>query len=198
MNSYFSVADQEDGFSVDNGTLQVISMVISGSHYRVSYFPSQEMEEEAMEQNMNADHSVNEENMDTHVMNPSSPMNKEELIFADMSCVSILISPILTKIDQDYFPIVDRSFIEPSCSENSCDFPLSTNREYVLEDISDSNIMQEKKNHVDHFNQGEETNIQELTPLAQQYTFRLEEENNAKEESFYCETIPSVEPTDSQ
>jgi hypothetical protein len=45
-NSYFFVANQEEGFSVDNGTLRVTPMVMSGSHYSISPFSSQEMEEE--------------------------------------------------------------------------------------------------------------------------------------------------------
>jgi hypothetical protein len=67
-----------------------------------------------------------------------------------------------------------------------------------LKDISDSHILQEKNNNVDHFTQGEEINIQEITLLAQQSTFFLEEENNVEEEGVDCETIPSVEPTNSQ
>jgi hypothetical protein len=48
-------------------------MVMSGSHYPISYFPSQGMEEEAMGKDMNVDHFVNEENMDTHDMNFPHP-----------------------------------------------------------------------------------------------------------------------------
>jgi hypothetical protein len=41
LSSYFFVADQEKGFTVDNGTLRVVPMVMSGSHYPISYFISQ-------------------------------------------------------------------------------------------------------------------------------------------------------------
>jgi hypothetical protein len=81
-------------------------MVMSGSHYPISSFPSQEMEEEAMEKDMNVDQSINEENMDTHNMKPSSPMDKVELIYVDLSCSVVIISPSLTEIDQECFPIV--------------------------------------------------------------------------------------------
>jgi hypothetical protein len=46
--------------------------------------------------------------------------------------------------------------------------------------------------------QGEEINIQDIPLLSQQSTFFLEEENHVEEEHVDCETIPSVEPTDSQ
>jgi hypothetical protein len=63
-------------------------MVMSGSHYPISYFPSQGMEEGAMEKNLKADHFVNEENMDTHEINSSSPMDNLELVPLDfgLSC----------------------------------------------------------------------------------------------------------------
>jgi hypothetical protein len=32
-SSYFSIANQEEGLSTDNGTLQVTPMVILGSHF---------------------------------------------------------------------------------------------------------------------------------------------------------------------
>jgi hypothetical protein len=48
-SSYFFVVDQEEGFPVDNGTLHVTLMVMSGSPYPISSFLSQEMEEEVME-----------------------------------------------------------------------------------------------------------------------------------------------------
>ena len=64
-SSNFLVADQEKVFPVDNGTLWVPPMVMSGSHYPISYFPSQGMEEETMRKYMNADHFINKENMDT-------------------------------------------------------------------------------------------------------------------------------------
>jgi hypothetical protein len=53
----------------------VTPMVMSGSHYPLSSFPSQEMEEGAMEKNLKVDHFVNEENLDTLKMNPSSHMD---------------------------------------------------------------------------------------------------------------------------
>jgi hypothetical protein len=73
-SSDFSVVDQEEGFHVDNGTLQVTLMVMSSSHYPISFFISQEKEEEAMGKYLDADHFVNEENIDTCEMNSSSPM----------------------------------------------------------------------------------------------------------------------------
>jgi hypothetical protein len=197
-SSYFSVVDQEEGFPIDNGTLWVTLMVMSGSHYPISSFPSQGMEEEAMGKDTNVDHFVNEENIDTHDMNPSSPMDNLELIYFDLNCPVVINSPSSTDIDQECFPTVDGLVIEPSCSKNSCDFLLSSNHEYVLEDISDSHIVQEKNNHVDLFTQGEEINIQDIPLLSQQSTFFLEEENHVEEERVDCETIPSVEPTNSQ
>jgi hypothetical protein len=38
------VVDQEEDFLVDNGTFWVTPMVMSGSHYPISFSPSQEME----------------------------------------------------------------------------------------------------------------------------------------------------------
>jgi len=38
------VFDQEEDFLVDNGTFWVTPMVTSGSHYPISFSPSQEME----------------------------------------------------------------------------------------------------------------------------------------------------------
>jgi hypothetical protein len=67
-----------------------------------------------------------------------------------------------------------------------------------LKDITNSHIFQEKNNNVDHFTQGEEINIQEITLLAQESTFCLKEENNVDEKGVDCEIIPSVEPIDSQ
>jgi hypothetical protein len=110
-----------------------------------------------------------------------------------LSCV--INSPSLTKIDQECFPIVGGLFIETSCSKNSFDFLLSSNHEYVLEDISDSHILQGKNNHANIFTQGEEINIHDIPLLAQQSTFCLKEENHVEEEHVDCETIPSVEPT---
>jgi hypothetical protein len=95
-SSYFFVVDQEEGFPVDNGTLRVTPMVMSGSHYPISSFPSQEMEEEAMGKDLNVDHFVNEENMDTHEMNSSSPMDNLELVPFDLDCPIVINSPSLT------------------------------------------------------------------------------------------------------
>jgi hypothetical protein len=67
-----------------------------------------------------------------------------------------------------------------------------------LKDISDSHIVQEKRNHVDHFTQGEEINIQGITLLAQKSTSFLEEEKNVAEVGVHCETIPSVDTIYSQ
>jgi hypothetical protein len=92
-SSYFSVVDQEEDFPIDNGTLRVTPMVMSGSHYPISSFSSQEMEEEAMEKTLNVDHFVNEENMDTHEMNSSSPMDNLELIPLDLDCPDVTNSP---------------------------------------------------------------------------------------------------------
>jgi hypothetical protein len=51
-------------------------MVMSGSHYPISSFPSQGMEEEAMGKNLNADHFVNKKILDIHEINISSPTIK--------------------------------------------------------------------------------------------------------------------------
>jgi len=45
-------------------------------------------------ENMNVDYSINEENIDTHVMDPSSQINKVELISTDLSCCDVILSPI--------------------------------------------------------------------------------------------------------
>jgi hypothetical protein len=129
---------------------------------------------------MNVDQSINEENMETHNMIPSSPMDKMESIYVDLSCYVVITSLSLTDIDQECFPIVARLFIEPSCSENSCDLLLFSNHEYVLKDISYSHILWEKNNNIDHFTQGEEINIQGIMILEQKSTFCLEEENNGE------------------
>jgi hypothetical protein len=102
------------------------------------------MEEGAMEKNLKVDHFVNEENMDTHEMNSSSPMDNLELVPLDLDCPVVTNSPCITDIEQECFPIVDGSFIETSCSKDSCDFLPSSNHEYALEDISDSHIVQGK------------------------------------------------------
>jgi hypothetical protein len=90
---------------------------------------------------MNVYQYINEENMDTHDMKPSSQMVKVELIFVELNSSAVIISPSLTEIDQKGFPIFVELFIEPSCFENSCDFILSSDREYVLKDISDSHVL---------------------------------------------------------
>jgi hypothetical protein len=197
-SSYFFVVDQEEGFPVDNGTLRVTPMVMSGSHYPISSFPSQEMEEEAMEKNLNVDHFVNEENLDTHEMNSSSPMDNLELVYFDLDCPVVTNSPSITDIDQECFPTIDGLFIETSCSNDSCDFLLSSNHEYVLEDISDSHIVQEKNNHVDLFTSRRRNKHTRHTSFITTIHFFLEEENHVEEEHVDCETMPSVEPTNSQ
>jgi hypothetical protein len=47
----FFLVTQEEDFPVDNGTLWVTLMVMSSSYYPLASFPSQEMEEGAMEKN---------------------------------------------------------------------------------------------------------------------------------------------------
>jgi hypothetical protein len=106
LSSYFSVVDQEEGLLVDNGTLCVTPMVMLVSHYPISSFPSQGMEEEAMGKDMNVDHFVNEENMGTHDMNSSSPMDNLELVFFNLNCPSTINSPSLTNIDNECFPTI--------------------------------------------------------------------------------------------
>jgi len=81
----FSIDNQEEGFSVDNWTTQVTPMVMLSSHYPTSSFPSQEMEEEYMGKDMNVYHFVNEENLHSHDMNPSSPMDNLELVPFDLN-----------------------------------------------------------------------------------------------------------------
>jgi hypothetical protein len=125
-------------------------------------------------------------------------MDNLELVYVDLNCPVVINSPSSTDIEQECFPTDDGLVIEPSCSKNSCDFLLSSNHEYVLKDISDSHIVQEKDNNNDLFTQGEEINIQDIPLLSQQSTFFLEEENHVEEECVDCETNPSVEPTNSQ
>jgi hypothetical protein len=173
-------------------------MVMSGSHYPISSSPSQEMEEEAMGKDMNVDHFVNKENIDKLNMNPSSPMDILELVSFDLDCPVVINSPSLIDIEQECFPTTDGLVIEPSCSNHSCDFLLSSNHEYVLEDISDSHIVQEKNNHADIITSGEELNIQDTPLLSQQSTFNLKEEYHVVEEHVDCEIMPSVEPIHSQ
>jgi hypothetical protein len=73
--------------------------------------------------------------MDIHEINPSSPMNKMELVYVDLDCHIVTNSPDVTDIEQEFFPPADGLFIEPSCSNISYDCILSSNHEYVLEDI---------------------------------------------------------------
>jgi hypothetical protein len=97
---YFFVADQEKGFSIDNGTLRVTPMFFSSSHYPISSLLSQEMEEEAMGKDLNDDHFVNEGNMDTHRMNSSSPMYNLELVSFVVDCPIVINYPSSIDIDQ--------------------------------------------------------------------------------------------------
>ena len=94
-----------------------------------------------MEQNLKVDHFVNEENLDTLKMNPSSHMDNSKLIYVDLDYPDILNSPSLSDIEKDWFPIDDRSFIETFCSNDSYDLLLSSNHEYVLKYISYSHIL---------------------------------------------------------
>jgi hypothetical protein len=98
-SSYFSVVDQEEAFSSDNETLQVTLMVMLGSHYHISYFSSQEIEEKAMEGSLNVDHFINEENMYIHEMNLSSPINKMELVYVDLDFPVVINSLDSTDIE---------------------------------------------------------------------------------------------------
>jgi hypothetical protein len=99
------------------------------------------MEEEAMDSKLNSDHFLNEENLDAHGMNPSSPMYNLELVSCYLICFVVINSPILIKIDQGCFPIPGGSFNKTSCSKISYDFLLSSNDEYVMKYISDSHIL---------------------------------------------------------
>jgi hypothetical protein len=112
-------------------------MVMSGLHCPISYFLSQEMEGD-MEKKFEADHFFNEENLDTHVMSSPSHVDNLKLIYVDLDCPAISNYPSSSDIEQDYFPIFDRSFIKTSCSNDSYDLLLSSNHEYDLEDISNS------------------------------------------------------------
>ena len=75
-------------------------MVMSGSHCPISYFSSQEMEEGDIEKNLNADHFVNEENMDTHEINSFSPMDNLELVPLDLDCPTVTNSSCITDIEK--------------------------------------------------------------------------------------------------
>ena len=68
-------------------------------------------------------------------------MDNLKLIYADLDCLDVSNSPSSSDIEKDCFPIVDRSFIETSCSNDSYDCLLSSNHEYALEYISDSHIV---------------------------------------------------------
>jgi hypothetical protein len=115
-----------------------------------------------MGKDMNVDHFLNEENLDKLNMNPFSPMDIFELVYYDLDCPVIINYPSSIDIEKDCFPTVDGLVIEPSCSNHSCDLLLSSNHEYVLEDISDSHIVQEKNNHIDIITLGEEINIHDI------------------------------------
>jgi hypothetical protein len=110
-------------------------MVVSSSHYPISSFPSQGMEEESMGKYVNVNHFVNEENVNTLNMITSSSMDKMELVSFDLNCFVVINPPSLNKLEKECFPTVDGSFIEPSCSKKSCDFILSYNHAHVLKDI---------------------------------------------------------------
>jgi hypothetical protein len=58
------------------------------------------MEEGAMGKDLNVDHVVNRENLDTHGMNSSSPMDNLELVPFDLNCHVVTSSPSITDIEQ--------------------------------------------------------------------------------------------------
>jgi hypothetical protein len=116
-------------------------MVMLGSHYPISSFPSQEMDKEFMKKTLNVDHFFNEENLDTHEMNSYSPMDNLKLIPLDSNCFVVTNSPCLTEIDKECFPTIGGSCIGTSCSKDFCDLIPSSNHEYVLEDILDSHMV---------------------------------------------------------
>jgi len=70
------------------------------------------MEEGAMEQKLKDDNSVNEEYLDTHEMNYSSPMDNLELVPLDLDCPIVTSYPCITDIEKSFFPIYDGLFIE--------------------------------------------------------------------------------------
>jgi hypothetical protein len=94
-SSDFFVANQEEGFSTNNGTLRVTTMAMSGSHYPISSFPEPGMEDESMRKYNNADNFVNKENMDAHDMNSSSPIDYLELVSFNLNCLVVINSPSL-------------------------------------------------------------------------------------------------------
>ena len=120
--------------------------------------------------------------MDTHDMNPSSPMDNLDFVSFDLNCSVVINSPRLTKIDQEYFSIVVGLFSETSCYKNYCDLLLSSNHEYVMKYILDSHIVQDQDNNVYLFISREEINIQDIPLLSQQSTFFLDKEDHIEEE----------------
>jgi hypothetical protein len=72
-------------------------------HYPISCFPSQGLEEEFMGENLNVDHFVNEENLDTHEINSSSPVDNFELVPLILDCLAVTNSPCIDDIDQECF-----------------------------------------------------------------------------------------------
>jgi len=53
-----------------------------------------------MGKDLNVDHVVNRENLDTHGMNSSSPMDNLELVPFDLNCHVVTSSPSITDIEQ--------------------------------------------------------------------------------------------------
>jgi hypothetical protein len=94
-------------------------------------------------------------------------MDSLELFPFDLDCPIVTNSPSLTDIELEFFPSTDESFIENSCSNDSCYLILSSNHEYVLEDILYCHIVQRKKNHADLSTSREEINIQDIPLLSQ-------------------------------
>jgi len=62
-----------------------------------------------------------------------------------------------------------------------------------LEHISCLYTLEKKNNNVDHLTQGEEINTQRMSFFEQELIYC-----SKKGEGFYCEAIPSMEPTHSQ
>jgi hypothetical protein len=54
-------------------------------------------------ENLNADHFVNEENLDTLKMNSSSHMDNLKLIYVDLDCPDVSNSPSSSDIEQKFF-----------------------------------------------------------------------------------------------
>ena len=59
-----------------------------------------------MGKDLNVDHVVNRENLDTHGMNSSSPMDNLELVPFDLNSFVVINYPHLTELDQECFHIV--------------------------------------------------------------------------------------------